>query len=250
MDAMPELDQRMAVEADERDVAADGLVDERLRGRPERLALGEPDEPLELGREVEEDLGVVRRDEVVDEARRPSCPASRPTCSSRYSKMQLYWPVGPADRVLPWRTSVPARFWNSSATCSAMWPTQVPSRSRRDEAAATAQRAGVVLERRKERDQGVGEVRELVRWVLLEDAKVHQHPDDRLARPVVRAPQHAGLDDPQRRRRCARRRWRAPRRPWPRESRRASGGTRVRSGPRIPPRSPASDDGAWPPGRD
>ena len=57
-------------------------------------------------------------------------PASRPTASSRYSKMQLYWPTGPAARVLPWRTSVPARFWNSSAMCSAMWPIQVPSRSR------------------------------------------------------------------------------------------------------------------------
>ena len=67
VDAVPELDERVAVEPDERDVAADRLVDERLGRRPERLPLGEPDEPLELGREVEEDLGVVRRDEVVDE---------------------------------------------------------------------------------------------------------------------------------------------------------------------------------------
>ncbi len=70
VDAVPELDQRVPVEADERDVAADRLVDEGLRRRPERLALGEADEPLELGREVEEDRRIVRRDEVVDEGDR------------------------------------------------------------------------------------------------------------------------------------------------------------------------------------
>ena len=64
---MAELDQRVTVEADERDVAAHGLVDERLGRRPERLSLGQPDQVLELRREVEEDVGVVRRDEVVDQ---------------------------------------------------------------------------------------------------------------------------------------------------------------------------------------
>ena len=64
---MPELDERMAVEPDERDVAAHRLVDEGLRGRPEGLPLGEADEPFELRGEVEEDLRVVRGDEVVDE---------------------------------------------------------------------------------------------------------------------------------------------------------------------------------------
>ena len=33
--------------------------------------------------------------------------------------------AGPAERVFPCRTSVPARFWNSSAMCSAIWPAQV-----------------------------------------------------------------------------------------------------------------------------
>ena len=80
----PSWTRRVAVEPDERDVAADRLVDERLGRRPERLPLGEPDEPLELGREVEEDLGVVRGDEVVDQAT-AILPASSPTASSRYS---------------------------------------------------------------------------------------------------------------------------------------------------------------------
>ena len=44
---------------------------------PEGLPLGEPDEPFQQRREVEEDLGIVGRDEVVDEAR-PRC--ARPRC--------------------------------------------------------------------------------------------------------------------------------------------------------------------------
>ena len=67
VDAVPELDERVAVEADERDVAADRLVDEGLGGRPERLPLGEADEPLHLGAVVEGDGRVVDGDEVVDE---------------------------------------------------------------------------------------------------------------------------------------------------------------------------------------
>ncbi len=67
VDAVPELDERVAIEPDERDVAADRLIDEGLGGRPERLALGQPDEPLQLGRELERERRVVRRDEVIDE---------------------------------------------------------------------------------------------------------------------------------------------------------------------------------------
>ena len=75
----------------------------------------------------------------------------------------------------------------------------------RDEAAAPAERAGVVLEGRQERDERVGEAGELVRRVLLEDAEVDEHADDRLAGPVVRAAQDARLEDPQGRGRTARR---------------------------------------------
>jgi len=51
--------------SDPRDVPLGGLVDERLRRRPERQALGDPDEPLHLADEVER--RPIRRDEVVDE---------------------------------------------------------------------------------------------------------------------------------------------------------------------------------------
>ena len=107
---------------------------------------------------------------------------------------------GPAARVLPWRTSVPARFWNSSAMCSAMWPDPRAVPQPRDEAAAPAERAGVVLEGRQQRDERVGEARDLVRRELLEHAEVDEQPDDRLAGPVVRAAQDARLEDAQRRR--------------------------------------------------
>ena len=55
-----------------------------------------------------------------------------------------------------------------------------------DEPAAPAERAGVVLERRQERDERVGEARDLVGREVLEDPEIDQQADDRLARPVVR----------------------------------------------------------------
>ena len=62
---------------------------------------------------------------------------------------------------------------------------------------APPERAGMVLERRHQLDEGVGEIRDRVGGELLEHAEVDQHSDDRLARPVVRAAQDARLDDPQ-----------------------------------------------------
>ena len=65
VDALAQLDQARLVEADERDVARHGLVDQRLGGRPKGLALGQADEPRQLIGEVELDL--VRGDEVVEQ---------------------------------------------------------------------------------------------------------------------------------------------------------------------------------------
>ena len=83
MDALAELDEGVAVEPDVRDVAARGLVDERLRGRPERLPLRQPDEPLELGQEVEP--GDASGSTRWLTSATAILPASSPTCSSRYS---------------------------------------------------------------------------------------------------------------------------------------------------------------------
>ncbi len=67
MDAVAELHERMTIQPDERDVATDRLVDECLGGWPECLSLGQPDEALHLGREVEEDGRVVGSHQVVDQ---------------------------------------------------------------------------------------------------------------------------------------------------------------------------------------
>ena len=74
VDAVAQLDERVAVQAQVRDVARGRLVEDRLGGRAEGLALGEEDQALELGDVVEGVLRVVRRDEVVDDARRRACP--------------------------------------------------------------------------------------------------------------------------------------------------------------------------------
>ena len=65
MDALAELHERVLVEPDPRDVAGDGLVDDRLRRRTERGALGAQDEVVELLLEVEVGVGL---DEVVHES--------------------------------------------------------------------------------------------------------------------------------------------------------------------------------------
>ena len=159
VDAVTELDERVAVEADERDVAADRLVDERLRGRPERLALGQADEPLELGREVEEDGRVVRRHEVVDQ--RDRHPAGLETdrllavledavvLAGLAGRAGLAVAHVRAGEVLELERDVLGDVADPGALAQAG-----------DEPAATAERAGVVLERRQQRDQRVVEVRD------------------------------------------------------------------------------------------
>ena len=72
----PSWTSEALIQADPRDVAQRGLVDERLRRRAEGGPLGEQDERLQLGAEVESLLGA---DEMVDEPHRQACPAARPT---------------------------------------------------------------------------------------------------------------------------------------------------------------------------
>ena len=64
VDALAELDEGVLVEPDPRDVARDGLVEDRLGRRTERRPLGAQDEALELGLPVELRVGL---DEVVDQ---------------------------------------------------------------------------------------------------------------------------------------------------------------------------------------
>ena len=200
VDAVAELDQRVAVEADERDVAADRLVDERLRGRAERAALGHPDERLELGREVEEDRGVVRCDQVVDQPDGHDA-GLEPDHLLAVLEDAVVLPVRAGRAGLAVADVGAGEVLELERDVLGDVARPRPLAEPRDEAAAAAERAGVVLERRDQGDQGVGEVRQQVRGVLLEHAEVDQHADDRLARPVVRPAQHPGLEDAQRRQR-------------------------------------------------
>ena len=88
MDALPQLHEAEPVEPDVRDVAPGGLVEQRLRRRPEREPLGEPDELLELRHEVEGDGGSLGATRWLTSPT-AALPASIPTCSSRYSKITL-----------------------------------------------------------------------------------------------------------------------------------------------------------------
>ena len=199
MDAVPELDERMPIEPDERDVAADRLVDERLRRRPECLPLGEPDEPLHLRGEVEEDVGIVGRDQVVDEGDRH--PARLEPDRLLAVLVDAVVLAGRPGRPRLAMTDVgPGQVLELERDVLGDVADPRPLAQAGDEAAAATERAGMVLERRQQRDERVGEVREQVRWVLLEDAEVDQQPDDGLACPVVGTAQDARLEDAQGRR--------------------------------------------------
>ena len=148
--------------------------------------------------------------------------------------MQLYWPGGPARARLAVADVGAGEVLELERDVLGDVADPGPVAQPGDEPAAPAERAGVVLERRQQRDQRVGEVRELVRRVLLEDAEVDEHADDRLARPVVRAAQDARLEDPQGRRRAGRSRPPAARRP------RAAGAARRCGAARCRPRDSSS----------
>ena len=196
VDAVAELDERMAVEPDERDVAAHRLVDQRLRRRPERPPFGERDQLLELDGEVEQVGRVGRRDEVVDEpdGHDPGADPDLLLAVLVDAVVEAGRPRGAglavadvgAGQVLELERDVLGDVTHPR-----------PVAQPRHEAAPPPERARVVLERRHQLDQRVGEVRDRVRGELLEHAEVDEHPDDRLARPVVRPAQDARLDDAQ-----------------------------------------------------
>ena len=172
------------------------LVEQRLRRRPEREPLGEPDQLLDLGHQVEGDGRVARRDEVVDE------PDGRlagldpdlllAVLEDHVVAAVLAGAAGlavadvGAGEVLELERDVLRHVPDPGALAEP-----------RDEPAAPPERAGVVLERRQHADQRVDEARDLVARELLEHAEVDDLADDRLARPVVGAAEDARLEDPE-----------------------------------------------------
>ena len=194
MDALAELDERVAVEPDERDVAAGRLVEDRLRRRAERLPLGEQDEPLELGHEVDRDRRIVRRDEVVDEGDGNLASLDPDVLLAEFEDdvVAAVLTRAPGLAVADVRAGQVLEFeCDVFRDVAGPGPVAKP----RDEATPPPEAAGMVLEARQQPGKGVGEARDLVRREVLEHAEVDDHPDDRLAGPVVRAAEDAGLDD-------------------------------------------------------
>ncbi len=111
--------------------------------------------------------------------------------------MQSYWPTGPAPpglAVADLRAGQDLEL-ERDVLGDVAGPGAVAKSG--DEAATPAERTGVIVQRRQEGDQRVVEPRDPVGRELLQHAEIDEHPDDRLARPVVRAAQDARLQDPE-----------------------------------------------------
>src|SRR5918992_38138 len=172
--------------------AASALRTTSDRG-PEGGSLGEQDQRLELGPEVEVRL---RLDEVVDEAHREP-------------------PGGPPDALLSVRVHdvVAAGLAGAARLAAAHLGAGLALQLQRDvlghvpgprpaaqpplEAARAAGAAGVLPDAGEHLEQRVVEAGEPVRWELLEDAKVDDQLDRRVVAPVVGPAVDARLDDAQ-----------------------------------------------------
>ncbi len=197
VDALAQLDQAVAIEAHERDVAAGRLIEQRLRGGSEGEPLCEPDELLQLGHQVERERRVVGRNEMVDER-----DGQLPRLETEMLLPVLEDDVVAAVLARAARLAVAdvgageVLELQGNVLGHVPGPGAVPQPG--DEPAAAAQRAGVILERGQQLDQRLDEARDRVARELLEHAEVHDLADHRLPGPVVRAAQDARLDDPKR----------------------------------------------------
>ena len=193
MDAVAELDERLVVEADRRDVPQRRLVEERLGRGPERESLGEQDQPLELGSEVEGRIGL---DEVVDQAHGELAG-------------------GHADALLRVRVDdvVLPRLAGAAGLAAADLRARLALELERDvlgdmpdpgalvqpigEAADAPGAARVLADAGQHLEQSLAEAGDRVRREVLEDPEVDDELDRRVVVPVVRAAEDPGLDDRQ-----------------------------------------------------
>ena len=113
-------------------------------------------EPLELGREVEEDLGVVRRDEVVDEGHgHPAGLEADGLLAVLVDAVVLAARAGGAGLAVADVGAGEVLELERDVLGDVAGPGALTQAG--DEPAAPAKGAGVVLERRQERDERVGE---------------------------------------------------------------------------------------------
>jgi hypothetical protein len=192
VDALPELDEGVLVEPDPRDVARDRLVDDRLRRRPERRALGAADEVVALGLPVE--VGVAL-DEVVDE----------PDGEATGGQADVLLDVAVDDVVATWLTlDLPGLaaadvVADELLQCERDVLGDVPQPGALvealEEAAPTSARAGVLPQAGEHRDEVVGEAGDGVGGELLERAQVDHQVDRLVVGPDVGTAVDPRLDD-------------------------------------------------------
>jgi hypothetical protein len=189
--ALTELHQRLLVEPDERYVSAGGFVEDRLGRRAERSALGEPDQALELRREVE---SRVRSDQMIDE---PNGDATR-------FEPNLLFPVPEDDVVAPGGSRPPGL---PPVDLCARLALQLDRDVLRDvagpraleqpfaEPAGVSPGARMLTDAGNDREKRVGEAFDRVGGPELERAEIDEQLDRGLVGVVVGAAEHALLND-------------------------------------------------------
>ena len=194
VDTLAELDEGVLVQPDPGDVTRDGLVEDRLRGRAERGALGPDDERLELLVPVEVRVGL---DEVVDEAHgepgggQADVLVDVPVDDVVAALLALDLPRLAAadvvaDRLLQRQRDVLGDMAEPGAFVQPL-----------DEAAAATAGAGVLAEPGQHVEQVVGEPRQGVRRMVLERPEVDHKVDRLVVRPHVRTSVDPRLEDRQ-----------------------------------------------------
>ena len=89
---------------------------------------------------------------------------------------------------------MPTSCWISIATCSATWPSQVPSATRFRKPAGRAFRAVMLLQARQQLLELLAEAADVARRALAEGPEIDPHPDTRAVGPEVRSVQNERLE--------------------------------------------------------
>ena len=162
MATLAKLDEAMAIQADVRDVAADRLIDEGLRGRPEGEALGEADQALERLRQVERVGRVIGCDEMVHEV---DGDLSRLNADLLLAELVDHVvstdPAGRAGLAVPDFGAGEVLELKGDVLGDVAGPRALVQAG--DESTAAPERAGMLLEGRHQLDESIDEARDRVR---------------------------------------------------------------------------------------
>src|SRR5256712_2916464 len=189
--ALAELDKRLIVEPDVGDVAAGGLVENRLGRGAEGRLVGQQHQTFELSDEVE---GRVHLHQMIEEpdgefpGRQPDLllvvAVDHVVIAGRAGPPRLASRRGRTRFALELERDMLGDVTHPGAVAEAL-----------DEAAGVMERAPVVVKTWQQIDQRVIEGRHGVRGPVLEGTEVDEQADRRVVRPVVGAAQHLAFED-------------------------------------------------------